>query len=155
MGTISSPFISLRMFATMSVGVIARDSSTPACANSFRAVNKHEGNDRHVELGLDETVVVFLRSQESVIGRIVEHTSEGCRLREDIPRRGVVLSANVPSTILTRGNQQIDVVTANIVLCQIDDSGRQTSFTVMVCSVFTDITDKLCNLCMLVKEGHS
>ena len=58
----------------------------------------------------------------------------------------MVFTTSITCTILARGDQHIEIVAADKVLRQINDGGSQTSFTVMVCSVLTDVTNELSNL---------
>ena len=58
----------------------------------------------------------------------------------------MVLSTSVARAILTRGFEQVNIVTTNEVLSQVNDGGSQTLFTMVVSGVFTDITNKLGNL---------
>ena len=58
------------------------------------------------------------------------------RFRENIPRRSVVFTALVTSTELSIWQKQVDVVAADIVLCQVDDCSHQALFTVVVARLF-------------------
>ena len=58
----------------------------------------------------------------------------------------MVLATSIARTVLTRWFEHVEIVTTNEVLSQVDDSGRQTLFAMMVSSVFTNITNKLGNL---------
>ena len=50
---------------------------------------------------------------------------------------------------MTIGFQKIDVVATNVVLGKTDNGGRQTLFTVMVCSLFRHVTSQLRDLDLL------
>ena len=65
---------------------------------------------------------------------------------EDVTRRSVVLATSVARAVLTGWFEQVEIVTTNEVLSQVNDSGSQTLFAMMISSVFTNITNKLGNL---------
>jgi hypothetical protein len=77
---------------------------------------------------------------------MADHAGKRHGLCEDITRSSMVFSTRITRTILTRGLQQIEIVTADKVLGQINDCSSQTGFTVVVCSVLTDVTNKLSDL---------
>jgi len=116
------------------------------CPDTFSSIDQHKRDNGHVKLGLDDIVVVFLYIEEVVIRWVADHAGKRHGLREDITRSSMVLSTSITRTVLTRGLQQIEVVAADKVLCQINDGGSQTGFTVVVCSVLTDVTNKLGDL---------
>jgi hypothetical protein len=58
----------------------------------------------------------------------------------------MVFAACIARTVLTVGKQQIEIIAAHEVLRQIYDGSGQTGFTVVVCSVLTDVTNKLSDL---------
>ena len=58
----------------------------------------------------------------------------------------MVFAASITRTILARWPQHIEIVAADKVLRQINDGGSQTGFTMMVCSVLTDVANELSNL---------
>jgi len=58
----------------------------------------------------------------------------------------VVLATSVARAVLTGWFEHVEIVTTNEVLSQVNDSGSQTLFAMMISSVFTNITNKLGNL---------
>ena len=58
----------------------------------------------------------------------------------------MVLATSVARAVLTGWFEQVEIVTTNEVLSQVNDSGSQTLFAMMISSVFTNITNKLGNL---------
>jgi len=75
-----------------------------------------------------------------------DRARDGCGLGENVTRRGVVLPALVTRSVLPVGQQEVQVVAPDIVLCEVDDRHRQTLFAVVVCRVLRDISDELCDL---------
>lgn len=67
-------------------------------------------------------------------------------LGENVTSRGMIFTTFMTSSELSLWHEEIDVVTADVVLGKIDDSRSQTSFSVMVRRVLGDITDKLGDL---------
>jgi hypothetical protein len=83
--------------------------------------------------------------------RVVDRPCNASRKRVDIPSGSVVFATLVASTILAIRLQQVNVVAADIGLGQIDDRLGQADFTVMVCGVFSNVTNKLSDL-RLIRE---
>lgn len=72
------------------------------------------------------------------------------RLRENIPRRGVVFPALVARAVLTVRHEEVQVVRADVVLGEVDYGLCEGLFAVVVGCVFGDVADELGDL---VKEG--
>ena len=58
----------------------------------------------------------------------------------------MVLASLITCTELTVRHKQVHVVAAYEVLCQVDDSGHQALFAVVVGGHLRDVADKLCDL---------
>lgn len=58
----------------------------------------------------------------------------------------MILSTLVTSTVLTIRREKVNVVAANKILGEIDDGLCEGGFTMVICSVFRDVTDKLSDL---------
>mmetsp|Transcript_34586 Transcript_34586/g.95274 ORF Transcript_34586/g.95274 Transcript_34586/m.95274 type:complete len:246 (+) Transcript_34586:2179-2916(+) len=66
--------------------------------------------------------------------------------REDIPRSGVVLATLEPRAELPRWKQQIHVVGADEILCEVDDRVFERYLAVVVSGLLRDVAHKLCDL---------
>lgn len=53
----------------------------------------------------------------------------------------MVFPSLITRTILTVGDQQVQVVAPNEVLCQVDNRLRQTLFPMVVCSMLRNISN--------------
>lgn len=121
MGTTSSSFIKRRRLATISAGlydgmvvlqpVTSRSERIDpliremirTCANTFRPIDQHHGQYRHVPLRFDDVVVLFEVIQERVVRRMEDSTSQQRGLGEDIPGRGMIFTTLITSTVLSIG----------------------------------------------------
>ena len=81
-----------------------------------------------------------------IIGRIEQGACERYRFREDVTWCGAVLSTVVACTELTCGFEQVQIVGPDKELSKVDNCCSQTLFTVVVVSVFGDISNQLGNL---------
>ena len=91
------------------------------CPYTLSSVDQDEGDNGHVKLGLDESIVFFLCIEEIVIRWIVDHTSKGHGLCEDITGGSMVFATSITRTILTGGPQYIEIIAAHKVLRQVND----------------------------------
>ena len=127
-------------------GIIARDVRTPTSANTFGSVDKHHRKNGEVMLRFDQIIVILEIVEEGVIVGVEDCSCDGGGFREDVPGRGVVLTSLVSSSELTVWQQEIEVVTANVILGQVNNRHGQTLLSVVIGCVFRDVTDKLCHL---------
>jgi hypothetical protein len=58
----------------------------------------------------------------------------------------MILAAFMTRAILAVGQQEIQIVASDIVLCQVDDCLGQTRFSVVIRCLLADIADQLGNL---------
>ena len=131
-------------------------SNTPLTgANPVRAVDQDEWQDRNIPLWFNtETVIDQVGKKRIVTGR---HQPPGDLLRECryITSRGMVLTPGGTCTKLTCRDEQIQVVRPDKMLRQVDDGRCQRRFTVVMCSMFTNVTDELRDLCKLRVKTQS
>ena len=126
--------------------VIARDVRAPTGTDTFSTVNKYHGENWKVMLWLYRIVVVLEVVEEGVIVGMEDCSRDRGGFCEDIPGRGVVLASLVSGAELPVWHQEVKVVTADVILSQVDDRHGQTLFSVVVSGVFGDVTDELRHL---------
>ncbi len=114
--------------------------------DTLSAVDEHHGYDGNVVFGFDYGVIFLLSFEQRVVRGIKHNPRKWHWLRVDVTSAGSVFSTGITSTILAFRGQQINVIGTNKGLGQIDDRGCQTLFTVVVCSMLTDIPNKLGDL---------
>lgn len=114
--------------------------------NTLSTIDKHERNDWHIILGFNPVVVLLQIRQNGIIGRIKYGPRQRRQLSKDVPGRGMVFTTLVTGTVLTIGQEKVQVVRPDVVLRKVDDSHRQRSLTVVISCNFGNITDKLGDL---------
>lgn len=62
---------------------------------------------------------------------------------KDVSRTGWIFATSKPGTKLANRLQEVDVIATNKILCQVDNSGHEWLFTVMVWWVFSNWTSQL------------
>ena len=117
------------------------------CADALCAVEEQKRNNGHIILGLNVVVIFSEIVEQRIVSWVEDRPRDWRRLREDVTRRGMVLSALVTRAVLSVRQEQIQVVTPDIVLRKIDDRHRQTLFAVVIRGVLGDISDQLRDLC--------
>ena len=111
-------------------------------------------------LWLDFQVVVPKEVEESIIFGVEDELGQRRQLGEDIPGRkvdeilfekssksepgrGCIFAASEPSSELSDGHQQVDVVGTHVVLGETDDGAQQGSFAMMVSRLLRHGASKL------------
>lgn len=115
-------------------------------ANTFSSVDKNHWDCGHVELRLDDLIVLRLLHKQVVIRRMEDGPSDGLQLGENVPSRSVVFASSVTGTVLTIRFEEVEIICTNIVLCQIDNGSHKRLFTVVVSGMFRNITNELGHL---------
>lgn len=85
--------------------------------------------------------------------RVEYHSSHRGWLREDIPCGSMILTALVSSTELPIRHQEVNVVTAYVVLSQVNDGHHKTLLSVVVRRFLRDIPDELRDLSPVMSES--
>lgn len=97
----------------------------PSGSDSITAVDKDEGDDGHVESGLDGEAVVVEVGEEVIVVRVEDGAGNLLNLGEDVTRRSGVLSSHAAGTELTRGGEEVDVVGTGEGLGHSDDGSGE------------------------------
>jgi len=118
----------------------------PSRTDSVASVDKNEGDDGHVEGGLNGESVIVEVSKELIVIRVEDGTGDLLELGKDVTRRGRVLSSHTAGSELTGGGKEVDVVGAAERLGHADDGTGKGHLSVMVSTVLSDISSELGDL---------
>ena len=116
--------------------VVARNVRAPTGTNTFGTVDEHHRENRKVILRLNRIVVILEIVEEGVIVGMEDCSRDGGGFCEDIPGRGMVLASLVSCSELSVRQEEVKVITTNVILGQVDDRHGQTLFSVVIGSMF-------------------
>ena len=117
-------------------GIVARDVRTPTSTNTFGSVDEHHWENGKVMLRFDQIVVIFEIVEKGVIVGVEDCSCDGSGFREDVPGRGMVLASLVSSSELSVRQQEVEVITANVILGQVYNRHGQTLLSVVIGCMF-------------------
>lgn len=126
--------------------VVVWDRRAPSGSDSVRSVDEHHRQHGHVPGWLNLVVVVGEVLEQWVVGGVEDGSVDGRDVGEDVTRRGMVLSSLVSGSVLTRGDEQVDVVGPDKVLSESDDRSRKRDLSVMVGSLLGHESSELSDL---------
>ena len=133
-------------------------------SDTICTVDENHGHGREEVLGLDRHSFFLEVVEQSIIGGMEDSSSHSGHIGENVtsascvftslccqcsPQRRLKETYSKPSTELTVGVEQVDVVTSHKVLGKTNDGSSQTLFTVMVGSLFRNVTSQLSDLDLL------
>ena len=97
-------------------------------------------------LRFDWIVVILEIVEEGVVVGVEDCSRDGRWFCENIPGRGMVLASLISGSELSVGQQEVEVVTADVILSQVNDRHCQTLLPMVVSGVFRDVADELSHL---------
>mmetsp|Transcript_37329 Transcript_37329/g.93762 ORF Transcript_37329/g.93762 Transcript_37329/m.93762 type:complete len:235 (-) Transcript_37329:2323-3027(-) len=118
----------------------------PPCPNAKAAVDEHHWDHGAIPLGFHRLTILIQVLENPVVIGMEGKSCALCQPRVDVTGSGVILTAEHACAKLTRGDEQVQVVGPNEVLCKIDDRVLQRCLAMMICGLLGGVTHQLRHL---------